>query len=227
LAVETNRLSIKADVTLRPDGTPEGTSTIEGRGAYAADLRAAMQAASLAGADAYVTTRLGFNRWYGQGSLALHDPFDHAEPYTVKTTFDLTNKLFGEGDNLNAIPFGPRLSQNFADRIANAVLKNRTQDFFCEAGVYDLSIDLRWPDGVSLKQAPEAVDVSSSLGSYRATYALLGRTLHVERRAVSRVPGQSCTPDMAKTMAKVVKAGARDFATRLEFETGPEREGEP
>ncbi|SRR5258708_3748117 len=100
----------------------------------------------------------------------------------------------------------------------NEVLKEkRTQDFVCQAQTYEQIIDLHLPDEQTLTEAPGGVDISSSNASFKAHYDLRGQTLHIERRMVTRVPGQSCSPQVAVDMAPVIEAATKQFNWRPQF----------
>lgn len=227
ISMEANRLSIKADVVIGSDGTATGESTIEASGQTALELREAGLRASMQGAEAYVKQRLRSLNWHGTGTLELHDPTDHLEPYIVKTKFHLTNRFFGEGENRNAIPIGPLLAEPVSTRIIAFIRDDRTQDFVCKAGTYNVSIDVHFPDGRTLASTPKDVAVSASFLTYKATYLLADQVLHLERSFTSNVRGQSCSAGMAQALAPVASAAARDFGTRLDIVESAERRSNP
>src|SRR5207245_1085292 len=108
LAAESNRLTITADVTLASDGTARGISTVTGSGAVGASLRGIMTQVALKGGDVLARELLAKQNWRGTGNIEARQATDHSEPFIVKTSFELTNKFFGDS-NGNGIPLGPRL----------------------------------------------------------------------------------------------------------------------
>jgi Transglutaminase-like superfamily len=211
MSAEANLLSVKADVTVRADGTATGSATTIASGESAFYLRWAMAQAALKGGATYVKEQLGRQNWRGTGDIEVREATDHTEPYVAKATFDLTNKFFGEGSSVNAIPVGPDLVFPVYSHLLSFIRENRTQDFQCIAGTYEQSIDLHLPEGRALAKSPSNVSATAPLASYSSTYVLDGQRLHVERQFVSKVPGQVCTAQMAKEMASVVEAAGRDF----------------
>jgi hypothetical protein len=218
LRASTNRLIVKADMTLRADGTPIGTATTEASGPIATTLRQAMSQAALKGGDVFAKEQLSKQNWHGSGNIELPDAAtDHKDTYMVKTSFDLTNRFFGNGPNKNAIPIGPRLVSPQYTRPLMFIHEKRTQDFICEAGTYEQTIDIHLPDGQSLARVPQSFDVSAPLATYKSTYTMTGQLLHIERRFESKVPGQVCTAQTAKELSPVVLSASRDFGTHLVF----------
>ncbi len=218
LSAASNRLSVVADVTLRPDGTPVGRSTVEASGPVAAALRGAMAQAALKGGSDFAKERLSAQNWRGTGTIDLRDPTDHSEPYQVSTTFDLTNRLFGDGPNTNPIPSGPQMVSPAFWAPLNFVREKRTQDFPCASQTFSQVIDLHLPADQRLTKIPHDVDVSAtSLATYKATYTFSGSVLHVERRVVLNLPGQVCTAEVAKELSTVVLAVLNDVSTPLAF----------
>jgi transglutaminase-like putative cysteine protease len=218
LSAASNRLSVIADVTLRPDGTPVGKSTVEASGPVAAALRGAMAQAALKGGSDFAKEKLSAQNWRGTGTLDLRDPTDHSEPYQVSMTFDLNNRFFGDGPNTNAIPIGPQMVSPAFSAPLNFVREKRTQDFTCASQTFSQVIDLHLPTDQSLTKIPRDVDVSAaSLATYKATYRVNGSVLHVERRVVLNLPGQVCTGQVAKEVSAVVLAVLNDLTTPLEF----------
>jgi hypothetical protein len=217
LSAESNRLSVTADVRLGPDGTVRGTSTVAAFGPVSANLRDVMAQVAIKGGEVLAKEFLSKQNWRGTGNIEARGATDHSEPFVVKTSFELSNRFFGREGNRNSIPLGPRLVLP-AWAMFNEVLKEkRTQDFVCQAQTYEQIIDLHLPDEQTLTEAPGGVNISSSNASFKAHYDLRGQTLHIERRMVTRVPGQSCSPQVAVDMAPVIEAAAKQFNWRPQF----------
>ena len=217
LSADTNTITVKAEVTFRPDGTPFGATTTEARGPIASVLRATVAQAALKGSAVFAKEQLARQNWRGSGDLELRDSLDHADPFLVKSSFDLTNRFFGRGPNRYTIPTGLRLTGSDFALPLQFLREKHTQDFFCEAGAYLQIIDLTLPDGQSLARTPANVAVASPLASYVATYVLTGQVLHIERRFVTKVAAQVCDRQITQELSPVLLAAAHDFNVRLVF----------
>ena len=217
VTAENNRLSVKADVTVKADGALAGTETTEAAGPIAASLRLAMANAAIKGGETYVKERLGAMRWNGTGTLQRREATDHTEPYTVTATFDLTPKILLNGKNANPIPVVPRFVEPPQTQYLNALKEKRTRDFWCIAQVYEQTIDLHFPDAQTLTNLPSEVKAEVPLASYNSIYRLEGQTLHVKRRLVIRPPRSVCSPQMAKEMLPVLEAANKDYGYRPQF----------
>ncbi len=217
LSADTNILKIKSDITLRADGTPLGVTTTTASGPIASSLRATVSQAALKGDDVFVKEQLTRQNWRGAGGMELRDSFSHEEPYSIRSSFELTNQFFGNGPNKYPIPLGPKLTSSDFSAPIQFIREKRTQSFFCDAGTYTQSISVHLPQGQSLARTPGNVDVSSQFGAYVATYALSGQDLLVERRLTIRVSGQVCDAEIVRELSPVLLAAAHDINTRLAF----------
>ncbi|MGY8682620.1 DUF3857 and transglutaminase domain-containing protein [Bradyrhizobium sp. UFLA05-153] len=217
LAAESNRLTVTADVTLAADGTAKGTATVAAQGATGASLRGVMTQVALKGGDVLAKELLGKQNWRGTGNIEVGPATDHSEPFVVKTTYDLSNKFFGDEGNRSAIPMGPRLLLPALNPFDQAIKGKHRQNFVCQAQSYDQIIDLHLPEGRTPTNIPASVNVSLPLASFEARYELNGQTLHIERRTVIRVPGQSCSPQIATDIAPVIAAATKEFGWRPQF----------
>jgi transglutaminase-like putative cysteine protease len=219
LSAATNRITVRADVTLRNDGTPVGTATTESSGPVSASIRSAMAHAEMKGSAGYAKSLLAANGWRGAGRIELRSPVDHSNPFVVRTSFDLTNKFFGDGPNKNAIPYGPRLFPPFYSFFTDFIREKRSQDFVCGAGTYEQIIDLHLPAGKRLAKVPDSVEIKLPKASFTATYAMNGQILHVERRFVSQVDSEVCTSRIVDEMRPAIVAAWKDASVHLAFAT--------
>lgn len=212
-----NRLSITADVVFAADGTMKGTTLTQATGSAAMDLRTVMEQAIAKGGDAYAKEVMARQRWRGTASIDLRDPLDREEPYTVHSRFALTSNLFTDPESNSMLPFGLRLVQPAYGRIFAAIRDKRTQDFLCESETFEQSVDFHLPEGLTLTNLPKPVEANHRLASYTARYTMKGQTLRVERRLVTRLPGQACPASMAPELAPVLRVAMKDFNWHPQF----------
>jgi hypothetical protein len=223
LRARDNHVSVKAELTMRPDGTASGAASTKASGSVSAALRMMVARSSLEGSAALAKQLLSQEGWHGGGEIELNDALDHADPYVVKTTFGLQDDFYDDGAPTSSVTAGPRLVVPFFFPFAAYVEGGFTQEFACPAGTYEQSIDIHLSAGQSLAKVPNDVHVASKLGTYDATYTVAGSTfffgtggtLHIARKFVSDVPGQVCTARTMETLEPVIRAAKRDFESIL------------
>lgn len=210
-----NVLKLQLDVTLRPDGTPTGTAIWSATGEQAANLRARMQWAESNGLEQGAVTLLKQANWRGSGRIEPHAATDHAEPYVVKTTFDLQNVYFGKGDNTNPIPIGPSLQARPYESLVTYVDQGRSEVAVWRADTYEANIDVRLPDGYRLAKTPQNIAVKAGAASYTAKYAVSGQVLHIERRWVLDLDKPQVTKAEIEAIVPAARAARADGGLRL------------
>jgi Domain of Unknown Function with PDB structure (DUF3857)/Transglutaminase-like superfamily len=225
LSADSNHLSVTADVTLYGDGTTKGTAVTRAMGPVTATLRATLANAALKGREALAKDLLGQFNWRGIGNIEPPDLVSKTEPLAVKTSFELTNRFFGDGDNINTVPTGPRLVASAFGPYAAMLTEKRTQNFLCEAQTYEQTIDFHLPDGHPIVNVPAGITVEQPLATYVSRYALRDRTLRIERRFIARVPGQSCSAQTVKDMSAVIEAALKDFNWQPHFAKAGQGQG--
>jgi hypothetical protein len=217
LTAENDWLSITSDIVLSPDGTAKGVSMVAASGSTGARLRGTMAQVAVRGGEAFAKELLSKQNWRGTGDTEAREMTDRHEPFAVKTSFELTNRFLGDDSNKNAVPVGPRLVEPAWIQFSNVIRDKRAQDFVCEAQTYEQVIDLHLPDGQTLTNVPGTVAIVRPNAAFEAHHDLDGQTLHIVRRMVTRVPGQSCSPESAMVMVPVIEAAAREFNWHPQF----------
>jgi hypothetical protein len=176
-----------------------------------------MTQVALKGGDVLAKELLAKQNWRGTGNIEARPATDHSEPFVVKTSYDLSNKFFGDEGNRSAVPVGPRLVLPALIQFDRALKGKHRQAFICQAQSFDQIIDLHLPEGRVPTNIPNAVTVSRPLASFASRYDLNRQTLHIERRTVIRVPGQSCSLQIATDIAPVIEAATKEFGWRPQF----------
>jgi hypothetical protein len=217
LRAEGNRLTVTADVTLSPDGMAKGTSTVVASGPVGAQLRGIMTQVALRGGDVLAKELLARQNWRGTGNIEARPATDHTEPFAVRTSFDLSNKFLGDAGNRSAVPVGPRLVAPAWIVFDEVLREKRTQNFTCKAEVYEQIIDFHLPDGQVVTNIPNGGEVKRGQLTFESRYELREQTLHIERRAVTRVPGQSCSAQSVMDMVPALEAAEKEFGWTPQF----------
>lgn len=216
---DASRFELKSDVTMRPDGTPVGTAVWTGYGDAAYALRNQMVAVEASGPDETAKRMLSAANWRGTGRIEPRPASDHAEPYVVKTSFDLGNVFFGKGNgrNDNGLPLGPVLLNSPWTALKNYLDKGYSYDIPWSAGQYDLTIDITLPPGVELKSLPKPIDVAAGNTRFKASYSRNGSIVRIERHWRDDSNKRTLSQADIKAMAPVVNAASAEIRNHLQF----------
>jgi len=217
LTAESNRVSINADVSILPDGTATGTSTVTASGYPGIRLRDLMAEVSLKGEEEVANRLFASQNWRGAADIEAREPTDHTEPYAVRTHFTVSNKFLNEDGNRNPVPVGPRLLSPVWQTYLDLNKTRRTQPFVCPSATYQQVIDLHVPEGKSVSNVPAQVSISMPLASYQASYQSTEQGLHISRRLVIAMPHQSCSNTVVAEIAPVVDAAVKDYGWHPQF----------
>ena len=211
------KAELVVEATIGRDGRVSGTNVVHASGPLAIELRNAMRQIEANGSAIIGKAVLAKQHWAGTATFDPHSPFERNEDYEIKSSFDLTSRMFGDGVLPSAIPTGPRLPGRPTGPFADIVGENRQQDYVCWPATYSETIRLKLPDGKTLTNLPKGQSVTSPLGEYQSSYRMEGNVLVALRTIIWRVPGTVCTRQMADEVAAVNRAIDRDMGSRLQF----------
>jgi transglutaminase-like putative cysteine protease len=211
------KAELEVEATIGRDGQVSGTNVARASGPLAIELRNAMRQIETNGSATVGKSVLAKQNWTGTATFDTHSPFERSEIYEIKSRFDLTSRMFGDGVLPSAIPTGPRLLGRPFGPFAEIVRENRQRDYVCWAGTYSETIRLKLPEGKTLTNLPKGESVTRPLGEYQSSYRMDGNVLVVSRTIIWRVPSSVCTRQMADEVAAVYRAIDRDMGSRLQF----------
>ena len=207
---ERNRLLIRAEITVAPDGTATGRSVTEGQGFMATVLRSLMVSMERQDTAELAKRNLNQQGLAGSGSLELRSPADRTEPYAVTSNFAVSDKVFAGGDARSVI-LGLRLVGRPIEAMRTINREGRGNDFVCIANSYREEIVLKLPEGRVPQQLPSDVMQRHALGEYSALYRRSGSTVTVTRQYQMRAPSSVCKVEVARQLAGVLDAADGDF----------------
>jgi hypothetical protein len=200
-----NAYRIDSLVTLRADGTIEGSARLHTEAGLEASMRAAV--AQSTGLDDLAERVLGGTPEGGFGTFSASDPRDLTGPFDISGTWVSPHGATLAGEVFLPIPTG--LDLDPPARLRELLSpKPRRHSVFTEARDDRWTTTLTLPPGFAVTRLPVDVDVSNDVGSYRARYVSEGRQVRVERRFVldrSVVP-----PEQAKALEALVYAAGDD-----------------
>jgi transglutaminase-like putative cysteine protease len=215
LRPEQNSMQLTSEATVQADGTIVGSNTIVTKGAAAITARGVMRQFEQRGASEAVRLLLTRQRWAGSSDFETRSPFDRADPYEVKSTFNFTTMTSRLNTTAVVVPSGLRLLTRPVGNFVTVVRENRLRDFPCNSVGYSEELTLKWTTEKRILHLPKNVRIVRPFGEYEANYKLAGQSLQVSRRLVWRVPGQVCTREMANDLREVSTAAMRDFGARF------------
>lgn len=211
LSADSNRLDIDVDAVLARDGTVKGEATIRASGAVAAHVRDVLASGAAKGGEAFGKELLKRQNVNGAAKIDLRAT-DLSDPFVVRTSFDLSDEMVGEGEREGkALATGPRPFTSAITRFNDAMRNKPTRPFLCEAQVYEQRIRLQLPEGVELANAPKPVSTRSGVVAFTSSAEIRDGVLHVNRRVETNPASQSCNPDMAKEAEPAIRAAMRNY----------------
>jgi len=208
--IAANRSVMRVEINIAPDGSAEGTNVIEGVGIAATSLRSQMARMESQDPAELATRNLNRQGFAGTARYELRSPRDRAEPYAVKASFTIIDKVFSRS-GIRQIVVGPRLIGRPVGQMRAVIREGRKNDFVCLANAYREEIVLKLPEGRTVSRLPPDVSQSHALGEYTASYRRAGQTVTVTREVVMRPPGSVCKPETAKALEEVLAAADADF----------------
>lgn len=218
--VDETRVVLTSDVTIDADGKAAGTSIVEADGVVAEDLRRIAQAIALQG-DAEVA-RKAFGAQHAGATATFEAPsyLDHAPKFRVASTFKLDKPFVGAKSRRQSIPTGPRLMARPSSVLNRLIDSNPTQPFACGAPrTYVEHLKVTWPIGFTLARTPPNVDLHAGMEGYRATYAVHGNTMTIDRVFRHAPVHAWCDPSELDAASDVVRAAETDYASPLLLRT--------
>jgi hypothetical protein len=153
--------------------------------------------------------------WAGTATFDVHSPFERGDTFEIKSRFDLTSKMFGDGVRSLAVPTGPRILMRPIESFGVVQKENRLHDYLCRPANYSETIRLKLPDGKTLTNLPRGEAVTRTLGEYHSSYRMDGDVLVVSRHIIWRLPSLVCNRQTADELAAVSRAIRRDTASQL------------
>jgi len=215
LSADDLKSALTVDATIGPDGLVSGTSVISASGPQAIELRDAMRAIEQNGSAAVAKTMQSRQGWAGNATFDTHSPFERGDSFEIKSHFDLTGRMFGDGVAPTFAPTGPRILTRPIESFGTVQAENRRQDFLCRPADYTETIRLKLPAGKTVASLPKGVSVKRELGEYRSSYRLDGNVVAITRNITWRLPNSVCTRQTADDLAAVSRAFWLDTGARL------------
>lgn len=199
------------------DGTVTGQTRESGTGIFGATLRHVGGVVETMGDETAANRVLqGFGA-PGSGHFDLGNTAETADPAETTGSFTLNDRFRAPAGARTAIPFGMPLLARPGVFLLGSRLAGRQSAFVCFAGQQIEDIDATFDESLPMPVPISPLNLDSELFSYHSTYKIEGRTLKVHRELISRVSGQTCTPEQESRIADDMKVVGTDVFTGYAF----------
>lgn len=212
-----NRSHYTTDLTIHPDGSAVGKTSVEATGLVATALRALMAYIRPNMKSILVQRALAHNGFTGTGTLTGADPQALTPSYEYSSSYKVSDavNLPGPGAFRIRSPFSG--SGSLATFVAGANLPARTVNFQCFGATVEDQYTIQFPKNVHVLAIPKSVDAHGRNIEYKATYRLKGNTVTVIRKLQDRTPGSVCTPADARALKSFAPAVQRDLRAQIVY----------
>ena len=218
---EDHTTTSKTAMTVGTDGQIRGETRQISTGVFASGARQIAIRIETEGRERYVETLLRALGRPGTGTFDAALPSDFSEPYTVRGTFVLNNRLPIPLGGPRELPFGMPIHKRPGVWALGQRVAKRQTDFVCFAAREVEEIEINFADGLALPNRIEGTTIDNRYLSYRATYDLVDRTLRVRREFTSNVVGQVCSKDIEAEIAGSLQRVMRSLGAQMMFNTHP------
>ncbi|HEY5851004.1 MAG TPA: DUF3857 and transglutaminase domain-containing protein [Lysobacter sp.] len=192
IAPDRNRQTVRTRLMVAADGSIVGESDVELQGTYAVAARADFRGRSHAEINDSV------NRYFqgigseGSGSIVLEDASPLADHYRYSVRFKVGQAVSVPGAMTlsPAFPAGASVSQLAS--VGNAEI-DMGGDLACTGGISQEEYVVEFASPMRVVSIPPGIALSSPFASYKASYALDGKTVRAKLEVDDRTPGPTCT----------------------------------
>lgn len=204
-------------VTIAADGTISGTTETTATGVFAVSARNAMLAAQQQGSDRAAETTLARLGTPGTGRFEAAAISELKDPYVVRSSFTLKERLAVPLRGNRRTPFGLPVHARPGTALMGPRRSERTEPFVCLAGRQIEEIDIEFAPELALPRRQPPRSVEGPGVTFRATQVLEERTLRIRREFTSSVPGQVCEPEMEPDLAEAQEEILEHVGVMLQF----------
>jgi hypothetical protein len=207
----------RTKITIAADGTISGTTEQSATGFFAASARNAMLAAQQQGSERAAEMTLARFGTPGMGRVEAAAVFELKDPYVVRSSFTLKDRLVVPLRGNRRTPFGLPVHARPGTALLGPRRAERTEPFVCLAGRQIEEIEIIFAAELALprRQPPRSVDGPGVL--FRASQTLEDRTLRIRREFTSSVPGQVCEPGIEPELADAQEEILEHVGVMMQF----------
>ena len=213
---------VKTTLKFGVDGTIAGQSQESDTGVFGAILRSNSVNAQSLGDEAAASRYLAGYNTPGSGHIDPGNTGETNDPTSVISSFTLDRPFtMPASGHTMAIPFGLPLTPRPGNGLLGSRVKDRELPFVCFAGRQTEDIDATFDAALPMPVPRAPVSLDSKTFSYSASYQIDGRTLKIRREFISRVPEQTCAPELEAQLAQDLAAVFVDEYNGFAFSRAP------
>ena len=199
-----NRQVVTSKVTVAPDGGVKADVEVELGGDNAVTMRSwfrDMDEDSKGDLVKDYVTRYGK---VGRGTFDMDDPKPLDDHFSYRAHVEIEEYLSPGAAALTIDPlmFNPHPVSMYA---MQATIEFEDHPSACSSGYASEHITYEFPEGMQILSVPDPLEVEHEHFTYKASYALEGRTLTVKRSFDDRTPGRVCSAELLRAFTKAVK----------------------
>lgn len=211
----------RTTVTVGADGSIRGETRQVSTGVFASGARQIAARIETQGREKFAENQLRTLGRPGTGIFEPAMPSDFSEPFSLRGSFVLNERLQLPLNGVRDMPIGMPVHQRpgfwpFGQRIAN-----RKTDFWCFAAKQVEEIEVTFSEGLAVPRKLKGSAIDTKYFSYRSSYDVEGRTLKIRREFTSKVAGQVCPKEIETEISEALKQVARSLGTRMSFSDAP------
>lgn len=207
----------RTKITIAADGAISGTTEQSATGFFAASARNAMLAAQQQGSERAAETTLARFGTPGSGRFEAAAVFELKDPYVVRSSFTLKDRLTVPLRGNRRTPFGLPVHSRPGTALLGPRRTERAEPFVCLAGRQIEEIEITFAPELALprRQLPRSVEGPGL--QFRASQTLDDRTLRIRREFTSSVPGQVCEPEIEAELAEAQEEILEHVGVMMQF----------
>lgn len=208
MRLPSDHLRTEARLRLTPEGAMIGEARTSASGPSEERLNRFLAGMEKAGADGFTATLM--RRQALEGKLAILP-----QEGGVSTRFTLAPLMGRDGRHTVSMMPGPRLVRGAYVELVSHIRERRSGDVACPFQIQEQAIEMTLDAPERIGALPPDVAIRIGATAYDATYRREGNTIHVERRLVLDIGGETCSPAKLREIAPVIHAAAHDMSRRL------------
>jgi transglutaminase-like putative cysteine protease len=214
-----DRVQVDTRLTLKPDGTVTGGSTISQQGVFDLISRSAFSGVP-PGTEADAAGKLLASRGLqGSGTFEPGDIYALDTPFTYRSHFTLPDYIDPSGPTALVLPSGADTLLGLADYVSSVGGQSqRRTPMMLTRGGDEENVTLQLPPGLKVLALPRAVSVDSPLGRYEASYHQEGRSIRAHRVLTLTGPNPVLSPDDYPKLRQLMRAVSRDLRAQILLE---------
>jgi transglutaminase-like putative cysteine protease len=204
-------------LAIEDDGSINGTTVIEARGARAETYRELARNLTAQEMKEFVRDMTTGSRFKGEGTVEFTGTDDRTGAMTVTAKYTLRGGIDWPGSGSFEVPAGFYGGEYMSSQVGrnNAALKHPAFRGYAETLVEEY--DIRLPATMNVIAVPQNVNLKNDVASYSATFTMQGQTLRVTRKLVDRLEGPVIAPTLFKAADEKSDAIARDLRAQIVY----------